>query len=286
MRRPAQHHPATGWSHPYTGTFGLAVFHADGGNGTGEPQSPPVPSPADVAQRAQAQPPAPQQPAPQYVLDRETGEPMLQDKFTRIMTREGVKGRNKALRPIFEAAGLAFDHDNPDTEKLAQLLKDAEQARQAALSDEQRRSEEFDRQQQELQDGRAQLEQAKAELAEQRRTVAREQALTRLGASDVLNDKGEVTDPHLQEALALLDWTLRETPDADAAQIAAAAAEVKKRHPALFGGIPAPQTLPPAPSGAPAGGNLPTQPTPGKDALQQQMRQKAIDMGLRRPDAA
>lgn len=267
MRRPAQHHPTTAWSHPYTGPDRLAVFYNDGGND--DPQNPPVPSPADLAQRGnQGQPPAPQPPAaPQYVLDRETGEPLTQDQFTRIMTRESAKGRNKALRPLFESVGLDFDHANPDTEKLAQLLKDAETTRQAQLSDDQRRGEEFDRRQQELAAREEQIKAKEAEAARRDRDTRIRSTLVSLGATgDDLDDAARL--------LAVPD-------DATDEQILEAATQLKERRSVLFGGPAAPQTLPAAPSGGPAAGNLPQQPNPGKNALQDAARQRAIDMGLR-----
>lgn len=288
MRRPA-HRPgltaaaAPGWAHPYTGTPALAVFYNDGGDGGNQP----APSPADLANRAPQPPaPAPSDNAPQPLLDKDTGLPMTQARFAKIMTRENDKGRMKVLKELCEAAGVPFQHEDTDITRLTQVLKDAETTRQAQLSEDQRRNEELARKEQELQAGRDTLEQERAAIAAERRALAREQALTRLGAIDVVDDKGQVTAPNLQDALAMLERDLRETPDADQAALAAAAEALKKRRPELFGAAPAPQTLPPAPSGGPAGGNAPRQPVAGKDALREAARARARAMGLRTDDAA
>ncbi|MEV5451585.1 hypothetical protein [Streptomyces sp. NPDC052535] len=292
MRRPAQHPARTdlaapGWVHPYTGLPGIAVFYNDGGSQDGGQSPTPVPSPADLANRA------PQLPTPvlptdtaQYVLDKETGQPMTQAQFSRIMTRENAKGRNKILREVCEAAGIPFDHENTDVSRLTQVLKDAETTRQAQLSEDQRRTEELTKAQQALQAEKAKAEQERAAIQAERRTLAREQALTRLGALDQVDDQGQVTAPNLQDALAMLERDLRDNPDADAAALATAAEALKKRRPELFGAPAAPQTLPPAPSGGPAGGNAPRQPASTKDAVREAARKRAEAMGLRSSDAA
>jgi hypothetical protein len=298
MRRPAQHHlgptPRTAWAHPYTGVLAAAVFYNDGGQGGAPaPAAPAVPSPADVAARAGQQPPTPQPAAPQtagvdeaVLLDHGTGAPMTQSAFTKIMARENSKGRRAALRELAESAGLPFDPDDFDPKKFGQLLKDAEVTRKERLTEEQRRQEELTTQAQTLQDDRTKLDQDRAQIAADRRALAREQALTRLGALDIADDQGNVTAPNLQDALAMLDRDLRDNPDADAATLAAAADKLKQRRPELFGAPAAPLTLPPAPSGGPAGGNAPRQPVGDKDAINAAARQMAIDRGLRAPDAA
>ncbi|MEU5742062.1 hypothetical protein ABZ784_29225 [Streptomyces tendae] len=292
MRRPAQHPTlsvpaAPGWVHPYTGLPGIAVFYNDGGQEGGGGQAPAqVPSPADLANRA-PQPPAPVLPTDtaQYVLDKDTGQPMTQAQFSRIMTRENTKGRNKILREVCEAAGIPFDHENTDVSRLTQALKDAETTRQAQLSEDQRRTEELEKEKQALQAEKAKAEQERAAIQAERRTLAREQALTRLGALDQVDDQGTVTAPNLQDALAMLDRDLRDNPDADTTALTAAAEALKKRRPELFGAT-APQTLPPAPSGGPAGGNAPRQPASTKDAVREAARARARAMGLRNDDAA
>lgn len=270
MRRPAQHHPA--WLHPYTGVPGIAVFYNDGGNGA--PQNPPVPSPADFP-RQQPSPPA----APAPAGGDEETVTVTQRRLNVLLKDEKEQGRRAAYQAIAQAAGI--DPETFDPAKFGDVFKQAETARQQQLSDEQRRLEELDRKAQELQSGQSGLEEARAEIAAERRTLAREQALIRLGAIDATDDQGQVTAPNLQDALALLDRGLATTPDADVAAVAAAADELKKRHPGLFGTAPAPQTLPPAPSGGPAAGNLPQQPNPGKNAVQEAARARVVAMGLR-----
>lgn len=300
MRRPAQppSRPAA-WAHPYQGVAALAVFYNSGGaTDPSTPPTPAAPTPADLAARTTPQPPTTPQtpPAPltqrispdnsDVLIDRETGQPMTQGKLSQLMTKQFEKSRRSAYREMAEAAGVPFDPDNFDPQSFGQLLKDAQAARQQALTEEQRRAEELERQQQTLQSEQTKLQQERAQLVEEKRALAREQALTRLGAVDVRDEQGQVTAPNLQDALAMLERDLRDTPDADTATLTAAAEALKKRRPELFGASPAPQTLPPAPSGGPAGGNAPRQPVGGKDALREEARRRAERMGLRSSDAA
>lgn len=280
MRRPAQHptRPAApGWAHPYTGAQSLAVFYNDGGDGN----QPPVPSPADLAQRA----PQPQTPAsPPAPTGDEEKVSLTQRRLNVIMRDEKEEGRRAAYRAVAEAAGL--DPDSFDPAKFGDIFKQAEAARQQQLSEEQRRAEELERDRQALQAEKTKLEQQQTAIAEARRALAREQALTRLGALDVVDEQGQVTAPNLQDALAMLERDLRDTPDADGTALANAAEALKKRRPELFGAAPTPQTLPPAPSGGPAGGNAPRQPASTKDAVREAARKRAESMGLRHNDAA
>lgn len=219
------------------------------------------------------------------LLDHGTQAPMTQAAFTKIMARENAKGRRAALRELAEAAGVPLtatvsnDPDSAELDQLAKFLKDAETTRQAQLTEDQRRAEELQRQNQALQDDRTRLDQEKKAIEDQRRALAREQALIRLGAVDMADDKGTVTAPNLQDALAMLERDLRETPDADTTAVATAAEALKKRRPELFGAAHAPQTLPPAPSGGPAGGNQPRQPSPGKDAVREEAKRWADRLG-------
>lgn len=284
MRRPAQHHlgpiARTGWAHPYRGIRGLAVFHNDGGQG-GAP-APVVPSPADVAARAVQQPPAPVQPAavpaPQapgsetVLLDHGTGEPMTQAAFTKIMARENAKGRRATLREIAEAAGVPFDPENFDVSQFGQAFKAAETARQERLTEEQKRQEELTNKEKALEAREAAAVEREAEAARRDRASRIRQTLVTLGA----------TGTDLEDAAALL----RVADHDDDAAIQKAAEELKGRRAEMFGGTTAAQTLPPAPSGAPAGGNAPRQPVAGKDAVKDAARKRAEAMGLRRKDAA
>nr|WSZ21149.1 hypothetical protein OH837_49365 [Streptomyces canus] len=287
MRRPAQqpYGPTarTAWAHPYRGVTRLGVFYNDGGQG-GAPATPPTPTPADLAARAVPPAPAPAAQPPNaddtVLLDHGTGQPMTQAAFSKIMARENAKGRRNVLREISEAAGVPFD-DNFDVTQFGKVFQEAEKARQERLTEEQKRQEELANRETALHAERTRLEQEAAALKASQATLVREQALIRLGAMDLTDDKGAVTAPNLQDAMAMLERDLRQTPDADPAAVAAAADALKKRRPELFGAAPAAQTLPPAPSGGPAGGNAPRTTIPGKDAVKEAARQRAEAMGLR-----
>ncbi|MFI2620382.1 hypothetical protein [Streptomyces sp. NPDC018584] len=275
MRRPAQHQPRpaartqTGWSHPYTGVPGLAVFYNDGG----QPPAAPTPTPADLAARAQQQPPAapsapvlPGEPAPGSDEEKVV---FTQRRLNVLMKSEKEEGRRAALRSIAENAGL--DPDTFDPEKFGELFKQAEQDRRQKLSEEQRRAEELEARQQALEAREAAAAQREAAAAARDRDSKVRAALVRLGA----------TGDDLDDAAALI----RITDDADDTAIQEAADKLRERRGELFGAPPA-QGLPPAPSGAPAAGNAPRQPVPGKDAVKDAARARAEAMGLRRPDAA
>lgn len=294
MRRPAQHHlrPGLAAAHGPRLLTDLSAFavlanteggQGGAGGGQSNPQNPPAPSPADIAARAGQQPPATPS-APAAAGDGEAEVSFTQRRLNVLMKNEKDEGRRAAYRTIAEAAGL--DPDTFDPAKFGEIFKQGEQARQQALSEEQRRAEEVQRQQQALQADRTKLEQSQAELAEQRRALVREQALIRLGAVDTTDDKGTVTAPNLQDALAMLERDLRATPDADPAAVAAAAEALKQRRPELFGVAAAPQTLPPAPSGGPAGGNAPRQPASSKDAVKEEARKWADRLGYGGSSAA
>ncbi|MDX2999500.1 hypothetical protein PV382_23450 [Streptomyces scabiei] len=254
----------------------------DGAPALNPGQQPPVPTPADLARAGQQQnPPAPVLPpaGPQALLDTATGLPMTQDRFTTIMTRENGKGRLKVLKELCEAAGVPFDHERTDVAQLTQVLKDAEEARKAQLSEDQRRTQDIEAREQAAADREARAAQREADAARRDRDSLLQSALIRLGAVDTDDE------PNLQDALAMLQRDLAGAPDADAAAVTAAAENIKKRRPALFG-TAAPQTLPPAPSGGPAGGGTPRPQTAGKDAVKEAARARARAMGLRNDDAA
>lgn len=272
MRRPAQHHhtgpAAPGWTHPYTGPAGIAVFYNDGGTVT-DPNltTAPAPSPADVAARAGQQPPAtPPTPGPASDDDKVS---LTQRRLNVIMRDEKEEGRRAAYRAVAEAAGL--DPESFDPNKFGDIFKQAEQARQQQLSEEQRRLEELTTREQALADREAKAKQLAEEAARRDRDTRIRSALVSLGA----------TGDDLEDAAALL----RVPDDATDEQITQAAQQLKERRGVLFG-TSAPQTLPPAPSGGPAGGNAPRQPTGSKDAIREAARQRARDRGLRTDDAA
>lgn len=273
MRRPAQQHRTTGpvdtstWAHPYTGISGLAVFY------NGDPAAPPapVPTPADLAARAAAVQPGQGAP-PEPLIDKETGLAMTQARFTKIMTRENVKGRNNAFRELAEAAGLPFDPENFDPATFGKVVKDAKQAKQAQLTEEQRRAEELAERERAAEAREAAATEREATAARRDRDSGIRAALVRLGA----------TGDDLDDAAALL----RVPDDADEAAITTAATALKERRPVLFGGTTPAATLPPAPGGAPAGGPPQRTPGGGKDAVKEAARARAVAMGLRTDDAA
>ncbi|MFJ3283280.1 hypothetical protein [Streptomyces halstedii] len=278
MRRPTQHHntPTMAWAHPYTGVTGLGVFYNDGGTPPNPPAQPP--SPADLAARAASQQdPAARQGPPAPLVDQETGLAMTQARFSKIMSREHAKGRFNAIRELAEAAGIPFDGVLSDAEtfdpsSFVKLFKDAKEAREAQLSDEQRRAEAIAERERAADARDAAATEREAAAARRERDSLIRAALVRLGA----------TGDDLDDAAALL----RVADDADDNAITEAASALKERRPVLFGGQTAPQTLPPAPGGAPAGGPPPRTPAGSKDAVREAARARAERMGLRRPEAA
>lgn len=264
MRRPAQHRPglaaAHGWTHPYAGIESMAVFYNDGGD-------PPAPTPAELAQRRTT-------PAPSPADDGDTVV-MPQDKFRQNMTEQRRRGRHAAYREIAEAAGITdFDVDTFDPKAFAQQFKEAQAARQALLTEDQRRAEELAQKEQTLAAREQAAAQREAEAARLARDVKIRAALVRLGA----------TGDDLDDAAALM----RVADDADEDAITQAAEALKNRRGELFGTrtAPTPSTLPPAPGGAPAG-PPPPRSTPSKDDTKARALARAQAMGYaRKPDAA
>lgn len=252
MRRPAQHHlgpVARAWAHPYHGVPGLAVFYNDGGGqapGTTPPApaAPTPPSPADLATQGQPKN------TPVELRDPETGVVLTQERFTQNMAKQRRAGRHAAFRELAEAAGIPFDIENFDPAKFGQMFKDAEQARQAQLSEEQRRLEEVTQREQALADRETAAAQREAEAQRKSRDVQIRAALVSRGA----------TGDDLEDAAALM----RVADDADDTAIAEAADKLKERRAELFGQTQPPGQMPPAPGGAPAGGPPPRQTPAGK----------------------
>lgn len=130
MRAPAQHRrpghtTAPGWTHPYTGLPGIAVFYNDGGT---PPADPPKPSP----------PPA----AP------ETGKQFTQEELERIAAREKSQGERAGARKALEELAQELGFTNPDDVKT--FVATARKAQQDALSEEERRRQELERREAEL----------------------------------------------------------------------------------------------------------------------------------------
>lgn len=255
MRRPTQQHrlgstPAPGWAHPYTGLRATAVFYNDGGQGGGNPTptaappTPPAPSPADLAAQAQKN-------VPIELRDPETGVVMTQERFTQNMAKSRRAGRHAAFRELAEAAGVPFDIDNFDASKFGQMFKDAEKARQAQLTEEQRRHEELEQREKALTERETAAAQREADAQRKARDVQIRAALVARGA----------TGDDLEDAAALL----RVADDADDTAIAEAADKLKERRGELFDAPAAPSgQMPPAPGGAPAGGPPPRQAPAGR----------------------
>ncbi|MEW2402138.1 hypothetical protein [Streptomyces sp. NPDC046862] len=279
MRRPAHHGLApttTGWTQPYTGPAALAVFYNSGASTDPNAPAAPaqVPTPGEVAARAGQQPPAtPPTPASEAstVPPGESEVTFTQRRLNKMMSDEKEEGRRAAYRSLAEAAGI--DPDTFDPTKFGDVFKQAEQARQQALSEEQRRAEELEKREQALKAREDAAVQREKEATDRDRQTRIRAALVKLGA----------TGDDLDDAAALL----RVADDASDDDITSAAEALKERRAEMFGGTPAPQTLPPAPSGGPAGGNAPRQPSgSSKDAVRDAARKRAEAMGLRRSDAA
>jgi len=271
MRRPAQCRPGLAAAHGqalvYTDPLTTAIlFNNDGGGGGGSTTPPAAtpPSPAEVAARAaQQQPPNPAAPPAAVPPPGEQEVTFTQRRLNKMMSEEKEEGRRAAYRAIAEAAGI--DPDAFDPTQFGDIFKQAEAARQQQLSEEQRRTEELQRREQALQAREDAAAQREKEAADRDRASRVRAALVKLGA----------TGDDLEDAAALL----RVADDASDDDIAQAAEKLKERRAEMFGGI-APQTLPPAPSGGPAGGNAPRQPTGGtKDAVKEEARKWADRLG-------
>ncbi|WP_404974795.1 hypothetical protein [[Kitasatospora] papulosa] len=233
MRRPAQL-PASPtrntWAHPYTGIAALAVFYSDGGA--------PVPTPADLAaQQGQQKNP----PAVEPLRDAD-GVIITQERFGQNMAKERRAGRHAAFRELAEAAGIEFDIDSFDPSQFGKMFKEADEARKAKLSEDERRTEALIQQESDLTARASKLEQREAELAQRDRDTKVRAVLVGLGA----------TGADLDDAASLM----RIPDDADDAAITAAAQELKERRAEMFGtAAPAtPGVMPPAPTGLPASG--------------------------------
>lgn len=199
----------------------------------------PAPTPGDLATQHAAQA------AKAEAAYDEDEVTVTQKRLNVLLTREKDQGRQAALRALATDAGL--DPDTIDATQLKQVLADARALKDAQLSDEQRRTAEFERREQAVAAKEAEAATALAAARTQLQEAQRTAALAGLGAAD----------EDLEDALVLLDKALKDTDAPDNDAIAEAARDLKKRRPALFGTaettVPKPAT-PPAPSGSPAGG--------------------------------
>ncbi|TXS42931.1 hypothetical protein [Streptomyces sp. t39] len=250
MRRPAQQHrPGIPAAYAWTHPYTGVQSMAVFYNDGGDP-----PAGGDPA----AEPPKPG-PPPSRVF--------TQDEVASLAAKEKAQGERAGARKALEdlAAKLGFSK----IEDAEAFIEAGRKAQEAALSEDEKRRAELDRREQEL-------------AAKEAAAVTRERAAIR---RSILVGLGATGDD-LDDAAALL----RVDDDADEQAVQDAAEKLKTRRPELFGTTtapaPAPQTLPPAPSGAPAGGGLPRTPAAGKDAIRAAARERAERMGLRNPEAA
>jgi len=251
MRRPAQqpYGPTarTAWAHPYRGVTGMAVFYNDGGDPAAQPAAPaPKPGP----------PPTP-------------AGTFTQEDLDRIAAKEKDQGKRAGAKEALER--FAADHGFSNVDDAKAFIAAARKAQEDALSEQEKATKQLEK-------DRAAVAAESQKIAAERRALRREQALTRLGALDITDDQGQVTAPNLQDALAMLDRDLRDTPDADEQTVAEAAAKLKARRPELFGAVrPAdPGQMPPAPGGAPAGG------PPARQAAAGKPGDRGLEMARRR----
>ncbi|NEC20488.1 hypothetical protein [Streptomyces parvus] len=272
MRRPAQHHsiPAihSAWAHPYTGVPALGVFYNDGGNPPAPAQ---VPTPAEVAART-APPAAPQ--VPQTPVDPDDAKvTFTQRRLNTIMRDEKEEGRRAALRAIAESAGL--DPDQIDLDQVGKLVKEAGEANRQRMTEVERREA----------DTQAAADAAAQQVADAEQKAATAQALAFEAQQQMALIRLGANPDDLADVTALLRNDLQGIDQPTEEQIREKAEALKARRPADFGGT-IPQTLPPAPGGAPAGGPPPRTPAGGKDAIKAAAEARARSMGLRTDNAA
>ncbi|WP_329492536.1 hypothetical protein OG618_37215 (plasmid) [Kitasatospora sp. NBC_01246] len=227
----------------------------------------PVPTPPPT-------PPVPPNPTPRSYVDPtqpappNPGETVLnipQRALNDLLAKEKKQGTRHALRSLAEAAGL--DPETVTDEQLKTFLTDSKAARDAALTEEQRRQAALDAREAAVKTRESQAAAALASAEETRRTARREAILTRLGATS--SDDLEIAVAFLARAVA---------DDADEAAVQAAAEQLKTTKAALFTGAPVAPVAPPAPGGLPAGGPPPRQTPAVKPGDRGRERAKA--MGL------
>lgn len=229
MRAPAQHRPALAAARGWAHPYtGAQALAVFYNDGGDPPAGDPTPKPG---------PPPNPAPSPQFT----------QDDLDRIAAKEKAQGQRAGARQALEDLAKELGFTNPDDVKA--FVAAARQAEDAKKTEDEKRAEELARREQELN-------------AREAAAVARERAAIR---TSVLAQLG-ATGTDLEDALALLERDLRDTPDADEATVRTTAEALKERRAALFGTAPAPVPgqLPPAPGGSPAGGPPPRQAPAGK----------------------
>lgn len=170
---------------------------------------------------------------------------VTQEDLSRLLAREKTQGGRAAVKKLL--AELGFDN----AEALNAFVTSQREAEAAALT-------EVERREQAAAERERQAEQRLAEAEARERAAVRRAVLAGLGAS------GE----DLFDAVALVDRSLADQPDADEEAVTAAAQQLKERRPELFGQRQ--ETPPPAPGGSPAGGPPQrggTPPKPGSAGL-------------------
>jgi len=229
LRRPALYRPtASGWSRPYQGVTGMAVFY----NGDPTPPAPGAPGTPPPA-------PGPTPPAP--------GGTYTQDDLNRVAAREKDQGHRAGAREALEK--FAKDNGFASAEDAKAFIDTARKAREDQLSEQEKREQQIAAREQQV----AAKEAAAAKLATD---AARRMVLIRLGATAPAKDDDV---DNLADAEALLRAALAD--DADQAAVETAANALKARRPELFGTAAAPA----APQAPVAPGTLPApgMPRPG-----------------------
>jgi hypothetical protein len=272
MRRPALYRPdpAGTWARPYAGVLAHAVFYR-----SGDPANPPAPpAPNPPAPPAPA-PPAPPEPGNTPPVPAPPTNPQLvsytQADLNTLMAREKEQGRRSALRAIATEAGM--DPDQVDLTQVGSLLKQAQEASRARMTELERREA----------DAKAAEERAARETQaanERARHADFQIALLGLGAAPT--GLGDVC------ALLRNDLASAGITDPTPEQISEYAGKLKERRPTDFAAPAVPaaaqQTPPPAPGGAPAAGGQPRVPAT-KDDIKARARARAEQMGLAKPVA-
>jgi len=221
MRRPAQHHlgpvARTGWSHPYTGVNGIAVFY-----NSGDPATPPAPPAVDPNPADPAVPPKPGPPA---------ARTFTQAEVEALAAKEKAQGKRSAAKEFAEKHGFGSIED------AETFIAAARKAQEDALSEQEKRE-------------KALADREAAAEAREQAAVQRERAANRRAVLVGLGSTGD----DLEDAAALLR-VADDADDAAVAEAAAKLKERRPElfgvTPAT---APPANQLPPAPGGAPAGG--------------------------------